>query len=99
MIGFPKHLNCKQDFYNLLDEYPDQVADRAGLLLASRTGWVTVGKLAEDDLGITDDTHRVAEITDDDDVVIERYQEQYMEDPNAEMFRLGFTVEELEAMA
>lgn len=99
MIGFPKHLNCKQDFYNLREQYPDRITAEAARLLTERTAWVTVNKLADSEDGVIDDTHRVTEITDEDGTVTERYQEQYMEDPHAEMFRIGFTVEELEALA
>ena len=48
-------------------------------------------KLATGDVGITDATHKVEELTDESDVVSERYQYEFMEDPNGELYRLGYS--------
>lgn len=98
MKGFPKHLNSKQDFYNLISIYPDQTKKEAQKLLDNRIGWITIGKINEGEAGLVDNTHKIDEIKDEEDNIIEKYQSEYKEDPNARIFQLGFTVEEVEAI-
>jgi hypothetical protein len=78
--------------------YPAQTKVELQRLLDERTGWVTTGRLEDGDDGVVDETHRVDEIEDDSGTVTERYQAQYMEDPAAKLFRLGFTVAEVEGL-
>lgn len=63
MIGFPKHINSKQDVYNLLPEYPVETRAYLSALLGEVVVWRRSGTPLAD-AGITDATHRV-------DVVIE----------------------------
>jgi hypothetical protein len=98
MKGFPKHLNTKQDYLNLLPLFPEQTKAELQRLLDERIGWVTTSRLNDGDEGLTDETHRVDALEDDTGTVTERYQVQYMEDPAAELFRVGFTVEEVEGL-
>lgn len=100
MRGFPKHLNSKQDYLYVIQEFPpEQWLPRLQSLLYERFAWLPTGKLADGDNGVTDDTHRVIEMHDETgQVVVERVQEHYIEDPNATIFRLGFTVEEVQAI-
>lgn len=63
MIGFPKHINSRQDIYNLLPEYPAETRAHLSALLGEVMVW------RRDDAplvgpGVTDATHRV-------DVVVE----------------------------
>jgi hypothetical protein len=90
MRGFPKHLNSKQDFQNCLAEYPEETKAEIKRLLENRFIWQDVAIV--DDEECCDDTHRVVE-TDD-----EKIQQELVEDKNAELFRLGFTVEEAEEL-
>lgn len=96
MKGFPRHLNTKQDYVNLLPTYPERTRAELQRLLDERIAWVTTERLADEDEGLTDETHRVNTIEDDNGNVVERYQEQYMENPAAEIFRVGFSVAEVE---
>ena len=99
MKGFPKYFNTKQDVLNVIEEYPLETKAFVKKCLDERKGWITTGKIADGVAGIADDTHRVAECKDDaSGLVTERYQEEFMDDPNCKLFRLGFTVEEVEEL-
>ena len=99
MKGFPKYFNTKQDVLNVIDEYPVETKAFLKKCLDERTIWLTTGKLAAGASGITDTTHRVAEVMDDaTKQVTERYQEEFKDDPNCKLFRLEFTVSEATAI-
>lgn len=83
--------NTKQDYFNYLVTYPNETKGALQLLLDSRFIWKTSAVLEEDAEGITDATHRV--IGD-----IDREQQELIEDDNARIFNLGFTVEEVEGI-
>jgi len=97
MRGFPKHLNTKQDFINLKTQYPAETKAALQTLLDDRMQWLKTADLDESDPGLEDETHKIVIDTDESDNEI-RYQYEYMEDPAARIFHLGFTVEEAEAM-
>jgi hypothetical protein len=95
MKGFPKHFNIKQDVLNCLLQYPEETKGFIKRCFDERQNWITTSKLDLLDAGVTDATHRISECKDDaTGVVVERYQEEFMDDPNCQLFRLGFTVEE-----
>jgi len=89
MRGFPKKLNTKQDYYNLLIDYPAKTKQELQKLLDTRYIWQDTKVLAEDETGIEDSIHRIVEQDG------ERIQQEYTEDSNARIFRLGFTVTEV----
>lgn len=97
MIGVSSVLSTKQDYINIKNDFPDHWQPRWQELLDTRFSWLPVGELAEDDEGITDDTHRVSELKDENEVVISRTQEEYMEDPACKLLRIGFTIDEVTA--
>ena len=81
---------------NLMGEYPEKTKEFLQRCLNDRMQWMTSGSIESGD-GITDETHRVVE----NDVPgggIKRHQQEYMEDSNCRLFRLGFTVEEAESL-
>lgn len=82
-------LNTKQDYINYLSINPTEAQKALQLLLDTRFVWQTTAVLAKDVTGVTDETHRV--IGEEP----ERMQQVYIEDTNAQLFRLGFTVEEI----
>lgn len=91
MRGFPKYLNTKQDYLNCLKDYPQETKAKLQDLLDTRFVWrdtaiIEVG-------GIMDETHRVIDTEDG-----EKIQQEYVEDERAELFRLGFTVKEVEEL-
>lgn len=99
MKGFPKYFNTKQDVLNVIEECPVETKAFVKKCLDERKGWLTTGKLADGAAGVTDSTHRVVEVKDDaSGMVVERYQEEFKDDPSCKLFRLGFTVEEAQAL-
>lgn len=94
MRGFPRHLNSKQDYLNLIGEYPAETRAALTSLLDDRIQWMNTGTLAKEKDGIEDDTHKV--IKNENEGEEETYQFELMEDPNAQIFRLGFEVAEVE---
>ena len=94
MRGMPQTWNSKRDVLHCLDHWPAQTKDALQRFIDSRYEWLIEKKLADGESGVEDDTHRVREVTDEDGNVIERYQLEWAEDPNARLFRLGFTVQE-----
>lgn len=91
MKGFPKVLNSKQDYFNCLPAYPNETKEALKALLDNRFSWFDVAVLADGVSGITDSTHRV--IGDS-----EKIQQELREDENALIFKLGFTVQEVEGL-
>jgi len=92
MRDFPKWLNTKQDYLNCLNLYPDETKKSLQVLLDSRFNWFPVRELTENEQGITDETHKIVEFEN------ERSQYELLEDSNARIFQLGFTVEEVQAL-
>lgn len=92
MKGYPKHINSKQDAINLLVDYPIETKNFLQGLLDSKDNWFFVSDL-EDSNGINDDTHKVVENKKDDVITYAQYE--LKEDSNAYLFRLGFTVDEV----
>jgi len=101
MRGFPKHLNTRYDVEYCLAEYPEETEAFLTKKLAEVKQWQVTGKLAADAVGVTDETHKVVVVEGKDQAskkAEERYQYEYKDDPNCELFRLGFTVKEAEDM-
>jgi glycogen synthase len=97
MKGFPKHLKTRFDVEYCLEHYPVETKASLTQKLAEVKQWQVTSKLAEGDAGTTDATHKVVEVKDQVTKEIkERYQHEYKDDPNCELFKLGFTVKEAE---
>jgi hypothetical protein len=94
MKGIPKHLAMKQDYLNIMGLFEkNEWGPRFQELIDNRYTWVEVGPIEGE--GVTDDTHKVSMgIIDGEEAPI---QLELQEDPNAKIFRLGFTVEEVNA--
>jgi len=90
MKGFPRHINNKHDITHLMGEFEAETKAYLQNVLDNKDQWLMTSKLEDGDAGVTDDTHKVEEITDQDDVVTERYQYEFMEDTNGELYRLGY---------
>lgn len=97
MVGFPKYLNTKQDYLYVKNNFTkDNWYSVFQELLDTEKGWLMTSKLADNDTGITDDTHKIIENKDETGTVAkERYQYEYKVDPNCKMLRLGFTEDEI----
>lgn len=90
MRGFPKYLNTKQDYLNCMTDYPTETKAALQELLNNRFIWQTTAII--EDEGLTDDTHRVVDYGEG------KEQQELIEDDTATIFRLGFTVKEVEEM-
>lgn len=91
MKGFPKYINSAGDIENLAKDFPKELAAYLQSLYDTKDVWLMTEKL-EDGEGVTDDAHKIVETTDPESgEVTERYQYEFIEDPNWYAFRLGFS--------
>ena len=94
MRNFPRSINTKEDITNLMKEYPAETQEYLTNILANKNQWLMTDKIVDE--GVTDETHKVEVIYEQDDagqdttVIKERYQYELMEDPNGELYRLGY---------
>ena len=95
MRGIPKWFNTIEDVLNSMKL--DKEATKAKLqeMLDGRFVWVATKKLGDKDKGVEDVTHKVMAQQEMDGGKEERFQYELQEDPNAWMFRIGLTVEEI----
>jgi hypothetical protein len=103
MRGKPKYLNSKEDYLNLLamDEAvvskEEKIEELEGLL-ANISDWFFEKYVAENE-GIEDETHKVVvnepmEGSEQTEVTYAQYV--YKQNPMAKIFRIGFTIEEVQ---
>ncbi|MBW2598539.1 MAG: hypothetical protein JRC60_00200 [Deltaproteobacteria bacterium] len=96
MKGFPKTLSTKEDYLYCKAHFPkERWQPEFQQLLDERFDWLNTGKLKADETGLDDKTHRVVNVEDEREKTVEKYQQEYGEDSNAKLFRLGFTVDEV----
>ena len=99
MQGYPKHLNTKADYEYVRANFPkDMWAKDWQALLDSRKNWFFIKDLPDKASGIEDATHKIVEnmgMEDGEKVTYSQYE--LRDDENATIFRLGFTVEEVQA--
>lgn len=102
MRGFPTSFATKQDYLNSLSMYPEQTKVELRRLLADRYVWVQTGELTDQSKGKTDSTHTVIEQEKTDEKtgekVVSYAQLEKKEDENAALFRIGFTVKEVQKL-
>lgn len=98
MKGFPKTIQTKQDVMNLLGDYPERTKTFLQSILDGRFSWVTTGTLDTAEQGIEDETHRVLELNDEEAQSATILQQEWQVRPNAKLFRMGFTPEEVEGL-
>ncbi|MDD4601728.1 MAG: hypothetical protein PHQ46_11860 [Negativicutes bacterium] len=97
MIGYPKKLNSKFDYEFIRENFPRERWEGAyRALLDERLQWFCIGKINNGEDGAEDETHKI--ITTEQNDSTEKYQYELREDPNCSLLRLGFTVEEVEAI-
>lgn len=100
MKGYPKYLNCKEDYYYVKANFPKtKWGPSWQALLDSSYNWFVTGELPNRDAGIEDATHRVIEQREQkgDEETVRYFQQEWQEDANCKMFRIGFTRAEVEA--
>lgn len=92
MIGNPKYLNTRHD-YEYVQQHFDNWLEYWQELYDSRMIWANVELVGA---GIEDDTHRLIQSRDMEDNEI-TIQQELQVDPNAKLFRIGFTEGEVAA--
>lgn len=97
MRGFPKRINTKQDVYNLLEIYPKETKAYLSDLITTKAlnYWIPTGSVDSIEAGITDETHKVME-SNNVDGTTSYTQYEYVSNPDAFIYRLGFTLTEVE---
>lgn len=103
MNGYPKHLNTKEDYLYVKENFPkEQWRQDWQDLLDSRNDWFYERDLAENEEGITDETHKVVagEYEEEGEKKTKNMQYVLKENPTCIMNQLGITEEEVkEALA
>ena len=98
MRGYPKLINTKRDFENVMAVFPkEKWLPDLQALLDEEFAWFTTGTLKDSETGLTDDTHRVKE-SEERDGTKTRTQEEYKPNPRCRMYRMGFTHEQVEKL-
>lgn len=100
MKHFPKHLNNRFDYEYVRDNFsPEQWLPAWRALLDNRYAWKTVTEPIEEELDGTEGASRIVEecVAPDraGEARTEMVRQVLMEDENALLFRLGFTVREV----
>lgn len=103
MRGFPKMLSSKEDYYNIKKLFPNQWREHWQALLDTMMGWYPVKELKSPEDAIQDAHHKVLEMDDytvpvaDGEEPAKKYVlYEERENPECKLYRLGFTVEEVE---
>ena len=86
MVGNPKYLNTRFDYEYVKDNF-DNWREYWQELYDSRKIWANVELVGD---GIEDETHRLVQSHDMEDNPI-TIQQKFQVDPNAKLFRIGFT--------
>lgn len=92
MMGFPKVLSTKEDFYNVKSSYPKQAKEALKSLMDGRFIWIENKEVAANQPHINSDKVKVVQTTKDGKDIF--MQMKLVEDINAEFFRLGWTIPE-----
>ncbi len=95
MIGYPKTLNTKEDYLYVKENFPkSEWRQDFKDLLDTQYDWFYEKTLADDDEGVTDDTHKVVEMKENDEST-KKAQYVLKENPTCRMNQLGFTKAEI----
>ena len=89
MKGFPKIIGTRHDVESLLISHPEETKVYLKMCLDEVMQWYPC-EMQE----LEDDTHKVVESEATDTQEVTRQQYELKVDPNAKLFRLGYTVEE-----
>lgn len=94
MRGYPKWLNNKADYEYVRANFSKaQWSKDFQKLLDTRVEWFNVGEVIKGD-GVTDGTHKVVK----DEQTGKLYQYELRDNPNAKIYRIGYTVDEVTAI-
>jgi hypothetical protein len=92
MKGYPKHLNTKQDYEYVRNNFPKRKWEKDfQALLNSEKAWQVTNTLTDESKGIEDEMHKVIK---SDDLVV---QMELKTDENSKMKKLGYRRDEVES--
>lgn len=97
MRGYPKNLNTREDYEFVKKEFPDSLWKQSFRdLLDNVNEWFYVGEI-KNGSGLEDATHKVVELKKEDG---SSYKVQYAlkENKNCKLFKLGYTIDEVEEL-
>ena len=95
MIGYPSTLNDRADYEYVRENFPKSEREQDFQdLIDTVYEWFNIGKLKDGEEGITDEVHKVV-MNEQEGAGTARYQYEYKENPDAKIFRLGYTVAEV----
>jgi len=95
MKGYPNHINTEEDVYTALEIDKKRTQDLVQRILDTREGWYVTASLESEGDGITDETHRVVDKSDDESSS-DWYQEEWGPLPGNTLERIGMSVTEAE---
>lgn len=98
MIGFPKHLNSKQDYENIVKDfgYCDEVKAAYQALLATNKHYVFDRELTDGEEPDGSEPEYKVMSEELPDGTVKRVQYRLVDNPNSKLKQLGFTIEEVE---
>lgn len=88
------HFSTKQDVMTNLQMFPVQAKQKLQELYNDRYTWVNTGDLEKREDGVEDETHIICEDNSTDSTP-KYYQMEKQIDPNAMIYRFGFTDNEI----
>lgn len=92
MRNYPKHLNTKADYEYVRTHFPKNKWEKDFKALLETDEWFNLGEITGD--GTTDDTHKVVT----DEQAGKKYQYELKDNPDAKIYRLGYTKDEVNAI-
>jgi len=99
MVGFPKHLNTKEDYEYVRTHFPkSEWEEHFQALLDDMNDWFFDSYLEDGDTGITDSTHKVLEEEREDSEDKKRAQYVYRYNPTCTLAQIGYTEAEVKAI-
>jgi len=97
MKGYPKHINTKKDVLEALEIDAERTRAYLQAAIDGREGWHVTAHLDSEAEGVTDDTHRVVDKSDEESTA-DWYQEEWGPLPGNFLDRIGMTVAEAEEL-
>ena len=99
MRDYPKHLNTKQDYGYVIENFPREKWEKdLQALLETRWAWMPIGELADGEAGVFVAGEKAVAETENADGTVTRTQYEKKINPTAEIFKIGFTVVEVEEL-
>ncbi len=99
MVGFPKHLNTREDYEYIRTHFPKtEWVGHFQALLDSMNDWFFERYLNDGETGITDSTHKVIEESAMGDETAKRAQYVYRYNPTCPLATIGYTEAEVRAI-